>query len=89
MFLKFDQYRVLYLLFYSKLVGCIIFNITEWQVCFVKDRGMCGRGERNIQISACYSEVSQILPHFTLMTRERYDAVSYQVWRALSNISQE
>jgi hypothetical protein len=39
----------------------------------VKDRGMCGSGERNIQISADSSEVSQILPHFTLMTTERED----------------
>jgi len=39
MFLKFDPYRVLCSLLYSKLVNCILIKISVQHVCFVKGRG--------------------------------------------------
>ena len=50
MFLKFDPYRVWCSIFYSKLVNCILFKIIVQPVCFVKGRGTCGSGERNVKI---------------------------------------
>jgi hypothetical protein len=50
MFLKFDPYRVWCSIFYSKLVNCILFKIIVQHVCFEKDRGTCGSGERNVKI---------------------------------------
>jgi hypothetical protein len=50
MFLKFDPYRVWCSIFYSKLVNCILFKIIVQHVRFVKGRGTCGSGERNVKI---------------------------------------
>ena len=50
MFLKFDPYRVWCPIFYSKLVNCILFKIIVQHVRFVKSRGTCGSGERNVKI---------------------------------------
>ena len=36
--------------FYSKLVNCILFKIIAQHVHFVKGRGTCGSGERNVKI---------------------------------------
>jgi hypothetical protein len=51
MFLKFDPYRVRCSIFYSKLVNSILFKIIVQDVRFVKGRGTCGSGERNVKIS--------------------------------------
>jgi len=66
MFLKFDPYRVSYSIFYSKLVDCILFKIAVQHLCFVKDRGTCGNGERSINILLAF----QKSPRFSL-NRER------------------
>jgi hypothetical protein len=50
MFLKFDPYRVWCSIFYSKLVNCILFKIIVQHFRFVKGRGTCGSGERNVKI---------------------------------------
>jgi hypothetical protein len=50
MFLKFDPYRVWCSIFYSKLVNCILFKIIVQHVRFVKGRGTCGSGKRNVKI---------------------------------------
>jgi hypothetical protein len=50
MFLKYDPYRVWCSIFYSKLVDCILFKIIVQHVRFVKGRGTCGSGERNVKI---------------------------------------
>jgi hypothetical protein len=47
MFLKCDPYRVWCSIFYSKLVNCILLRSL---FVFVKGRGTCGSGERNIKI---------------------------------------
>ena len=47
MFLKCDPYRVWCLIFYSKLVNCILLRSL---FIFVKGRGTCGSGERNVKI---------------------------------------
>ena len=67
-----STYTVWYSIFYSKFVDCIFFlKIVEMQVPFVQDRRTFRSFERNISISARSSEVSQIFPHFTLMSTER------------------
>ena len=50
MFLKFEPYRVWCSIFYSKLVNSILFKIIVQHVRFVKCRGTCGSGERNVKI---------------------------------------
>jgi hypothetical protein len=45
MFLKCDPYRVWCSIFYSKLVNCILLRAL---FVFVKGRGTCGSGERNL-----------------------------------------
>ena len=45
MFLKCDPYRVWCSIFYSKLVNCILLKSL---FVFVKGRGTCGSGERNV-----------------------------------------
>jgi hypothetical protein len=47
MFLKCDSYRVWCSIFYSKLVNCILLRSL---FVFVKGRGTCGSGERNVKI---------------------------------------
>ena len=47
MFLKSYPYRVWCSIFYSKLVNCIILRSL---FVFVKGRGTCGSGERNVKI---------------------------------------
>jgi hypothetical protein len=47
MFLKCDPYRVWCSIFYSKLVNCILLRAL---FIFVKGRGTCGSGERNVKI---------------------------------------
>jgi hypothetical protein len=47
MFLKCDPYRVWCSIFYSKLVNCILLRSL---FVFVKGRGTCGNGERNVKI---------------------------------------
>ena len=47
MFLKCDPYRVWCSIFYSKLVNCILLRSL---FVFVKGRGTCGSGERNVKI---------------------------------------
>jgi hypothetical protein len=47
MFLKCDLYRVWCSIFYSKLVNCILLRSL---FVFVKGRGTCGGGERNVKI---------------------------------------
>ena len=47
MFLKSDQYRVWCSIFYFKLVNCILLRP---MFVFVKGRGTCGSGERNVKI---------------------------------------
>ena len=47
MFLKCDPYRVWCSIFYSKLVNCILLRSL---FVFVKGRGTCGSGERNVNI---------------------------------------
>ena len=47
MFLKCDPYRVWCLIFYSQLVNCILLRPL---FVFVKGRGTCGSGERNVKI---------------------------------------
>jgi hypothetical protein len=47
MFLKCDPYRVWCSIFYSKLVNCIL---SRSLFVFVKGRGTCGNGERNVKI---------------------------------------
>jgi hypothetical protein len=47
MFRKCDPYRVWCSIFYSKLVNCILLRSL---FVFVKGRGTCGRGERNVKI---------------------------------------
>jgi hypothetical protein len=46
MFLKCDLYRVWCSIFYSKLVNCILLRSL---FVFVKGRGTCGSGERNVK----------------------------------------
>jgi hypothetical protein len=46
-FLKCDPYRVWCSIFYSKLVNCILLRSL---FVFVKGRGTCGSGERNVRI---------------------------------------
>jgi hypothetical protein len=86
MFLKFDPYRVWYSIFYSKLVNCILFKIIVQHVCFVKGRGTCGSGERNVKIWIDFWKS----PRFSLtspLSRERKREVKspcfYYVWWAL------
>ena len=47
MFLKCDPYRIWCSIFYSKLVNCILLRSL---FIFVKGRGTCGSGERNVKI---------------------------------------
>jgi hypothetical protein len=47
MFLKCDPYRVWCSIFYSKLVNCILLRSL---FVFVKGKGTCGSGERNVKI---------------------------------------
>jgi hypothetical protein len=47
MFLKCDPYRVWCSIFYSKLVNCILLRSL---FVFVKGRGTCGSGEKNVKI---------------------------------------
>jgi hypothetical protein len=47
MFLKCDPYRIWCSIFYSKLVNCILLRSL---FVFVKGRGTCGSGERNVKI---------------------------------------
>ena len=47
MFLKCDPYRVWCSIFYSKLVNCILLRSL---FVFVKGRGACSSGERNVKI---------------------------------------
>jgi hypothetical protein len=47
MFLKCDPYRVWCSIFYSKFVNCILLRSL---FVFVKGRGTCGSGERNVKI---------------------------------------
>jgi hypothetical protein len=49
-FLKFDPYRVWCSIFYSKLVNCILFKIIVQHVRFVKGKGTCGSGKKNVKI---------------------------------------
>ena len=56
MFLKYDPYRVWCSIFYSKLVNCILFKIIVQHVRFVKGRGTCGSGERNIKILLAFQK---------------------------------
>ena len=49
-FLKFNPFRVWCSIFYSKLIDCILFKIIVQHVCFVKGRGTCGSGERNVKV---------------------------------------
>ena len=44
------SYRVWCSIFYSKLVNCILFKIIVQHVRFVKGRGTCSSGERNVKI---------------------------------------
>jgi hypothetical protein len=46
----FDPYMIWCSIFYSKLVNCILFKIIVQHVRFVKGRGTCGSGERNVKI---------------------------------------
>jgi hypothetical protein len=50
MFLKFYPYRVWCSIFYSKLINCTLFKIVVQHVRFVKGRGTCSSGERNVKI---------------------------------------
>ena len=43
-------YKVWCSIFYSKLVNCILFKIIVQHVRFVKGKGTCGSGERNVNI---------------------------------------
>ena len=61
MFLKFDPYRVWCSIFYSKLVNCILFKIIVQHVRFVKGRGTCGSGERNVNF---FLSIFKSLPDF-------------------------
>ena len=86
MFLKFDPYRVWCSIFYSKLVNCILFKIIMQHVRFVKGRGTCGSGERNIKIWIDFRRS----PRFSLTSpliksreREVKSPCFYYVWWAL------
>ena len=84
MFLKFDPYRVWCSIFYSKLVNCILFKIIVQHVRFVKGRGTCGSGERNVKIWIDFRKS----PRFSLTSplsqeREKSSPCIYYVWWAL------
>jgi hypothetical protein len=46
----FYLYRVWYSIFSFKLVDCTFLMIVVHHICFVKDRGACDSGERNVNI---------------------------------------
>jgi hypothetical protein len=62
MFLKFDPHRVLYSIFYSNLVDCILFKIFVQNVCFVKGGGgeACSSGERNVKLLLAFQKAHRI-----------------------------
>jgi hypothetical protein len=80
MFLKCDPYRVWCSIFYSKLVNCILLRSL---FVFVKGRGTCGSGERNVKIWIDFRKS----PRFSLTSplsqkrkREVKSPCFYYVW---------
>ena len=67
MFLKFDQYRVWYSIFCSKLIDCILLKIVVQNVCFVKGRGHAVAGKEMLK----FASLSHIFPHFVLKSTKR------------------
>jgi hypothetical protein len=60
--------------FYSIFTHIRISHVPDiWPVhgLIFKARGTCGSGERNFKIFASSSEVSQIFPHYTLISTDR------------------
>ena len=81
MFLKCDPYRVWCSIFYSKLVNCILLRSL---FVFVKGRGTCGSGERNVKIWIDFRKS----PRFSLTSpwsqeREVKSPCFFYVWWAL------
>jgi hypothetical protein len=80
MFLKCDPYRVWCSIFYSKLVNYILLRSL---FVFVKGRGTCGSGERNVKIWIDFRKS----PRFSLTSplsqgREFKSPCFYYVWWA-------
>jgi hypothetical protein len=77
--LKFYLYRVWYSIFSFKLVDCTFLMIVVHHICFVKDRGACDSGERNVNIHARFLKV-----WFSLISPWCQLPCFYQVWWVLN-----